>query len=347
MNESQINLDLYHKMREEQDEYRHWLLAQTPKEILNHASEYSVREDILATMCEGHLPPMLAKALMNTEHPLACVYAELQNSDYRDRSYEDLIDVIQSCAKKELRQSPKFMEICIYQIDPDKDQHRIAFCSLEELMKFQGSDRVESGIYNRVFQGIVDCSTLDGVYYKFNSDPPEGYTGSPLTISDVVHVIHSQPVEPGFYFCEKFGYKRIDFEPEKTQDMTHAISVLLLEPGKVAKPTLVNNTLKDMQQLVGGHIEVLSLPGGCQLVCNEDGKFLTLPQNRALKDKAGKVVDVLVGTCFICGAKGDEFISLTPDQMKQFKKEFQYPQKLVRRNNEIVAKDIKPHEMER
>lgn len=159
MNESQINLELYHKMREEQDEYRSWLLSQPPKEILNHACEYSVREDILATMCEGHLPPMLAKALMNTEHPLACVYAELQNSDYRDRSYEDLIDVIQSCAKKELRQSPKFMEICIYQIDPDKDQHRIAFCSLEELMKFQGSDRVESGIYNRVFQGIVDCPT--------------------------------------------------------------------------------------------------------------------------------------------------------------------------------------------
>ena len=61
----------------------------------------------------------------------------------------------------------------------------------------------------------------------------------------------------------------------------------------------------------------------------------------------GKVVDVLVGTCFICGAKDGEFISLTPDQMKQFKKEFQYPQKFVRRNNEIVAKDIKPHEMER
>ena len=51
MNESQINLDLYHKMREEQDEYRSWLLSQTPKEILAHASEYSTREDILATMC--------------------------------------------------------------------------------------------------------------------------------------------------------------------------------------------------------------------------------------------------------------------------------------------------------
>ena len=51
MNESQINLELYHKMREEQDEYRSWLLSQPPKEILNHACEYSVREDILATIC--------------------------------------------------------------------------------------------------------------------------------------------------------------------------------------------------------------------------------------------------------------------------------------------------------
>ena len=41
-------------------------------------------------------------------------------------------------------------------------------------------------------------------------------------------------------------------------------------------------------RLVGGHIEVLSLPGGGQLVCNEDGKFLTLPQNRALKDELEK-----------------------------------------------------------
>lgn len=214
-------------------------------------------------------------------------------------------------------------------------------------MKFQGSDRVESGIYNRVFQGIVDCPSLEGIYYMFNVNHPDGYTGCSLSVSDVVQVIHSPSVEPGFYFCESFGYKKIDFEPEKTRDMTHAIHVLLMEPGKVAKPALVNNTLEDMQELVGGHIEVLSLPGGGQLVCNEDGKFLTLPQNRALKDEAGKVVDVLVGTCFICGAKGDEFISLTPDQMKQFKKEFLYPQKLVRRNNEIVAKDIKPHEMER
>ena len=345
MNESQLNLDLYHKMREEQDEYRSWLLSQTPKEILNHACEYSVREDILATMSEGHLPPILAKALLKSEQPLASVYADWSKGDYG--ICEAMIEVIQERAKKELRQSPKFMEICIFQVDHDRDQNRVAYLSMEKLAKFQGNSRVDSSIYNSVFQGVVECSTLEGVYYMFNVNHPEGYTGRSLSVSDVVQVISSPAVEPGFYFCESIGFEKIDFDPEKTQDMTHAISVLLLEPGKVAKPALVNNTLEDMQRLVGGHIEALSLPGGGQLICNEDGKFLTLPQNRALKDEAGKVVDVLVGTCFICGAKDGEFISLTPDRMKQFKKEFQYPQKCVRRNGEIVAKDIKPHEMER
>ena len=208
MNESQINLDLYNKMRDEQDEYRHWLLAQTPKEILNHASEYSAREDILATMCEGHLPPMLAKALMGTEHPLACVYAELQNSDYRDRNYGDLIDVIQDCATRELRASPRFMEICIYQIDHSRDRNRVAYIPSDQLSKIQGSDQVMSSLYNSVFRGIVERPTLEGIYYMFNVAPPEGYTGQPLSMSDVVQVISSPAVEPGFYYCENLGLQK-------------------------------------------------------------------------------------------------------------------------------------------
>lgn len=213
MNESQINLDLYHKMREEQDEYRSWLLSQTPKEILAHASEYSTCEDILATMCEGHLPPMLAKALLNAEQPLASVCAQWDKNDHG--IYEELMEAIQSCAEKELRQSPKFMEISIYQIDLDKDHNQIAFRSSDELSRFQGSDRVESGIYNRVFQGIVDCPSLEGVYYMFNVNHPDSYTGRSLSVSDVVQVIHSPSVKPGCYFCESFGYKKSTLNQRK------------------------------------------------------------------------------------------------------------------------------------
>ena len=345
MNESQINLDLYHKMREEQDKYRSWLLSQSPNEILDHASEYSVREEILATMCEGHLPPMLAKALLDTKQPLANVYSDWKKGEYGN--YWDLIEAIQGRAVAELRQSPNFIEICIYQIDRDRDQNRVAFLNSEKLYKRQGSTCVESSIYNSVFQGAVGCSTLEDIDWMFNSNPPEGYIGHALVTSDVVQILHSEAVEPGFYFHESCGYKKIDFEPEKTQDMTHAIWVLLLKPGKIAQPVLVNNTLQDMQRLVGGHIEVLSLPDGGNLVCNENGKFLILPQNRAIKDKTGKVLDVINGTCFICGSKDDQLTGLTPKQLRHYRNKFFYPQKCVWRNNVIVAKDIKPHKTER
>ena len=345
VNETQVNLALYDKMRIEQDDYREWLLSQPRQEILNHAYEYSVREDILATMSEGHLPPMLAKALLESKQPLASVYADWNRGEHG--IFEELIEVIQERAKKELQQSPKFMEICIYQIDLDKDTHRIAFRPSDELARFQGSDLVESGIYNRVFEGIVACSSLEGIYYMFNTNHPDGYTGRSLSVSDVVQVVHSPSVEPGFYFCESFGYKKIDFEPEKTHDMTNAIPVLLLEPGQVAKPTLVNNTLEDIRKLIGGMIETTSLPDGGTLICSAGREFLSFPQNRAIKDASGKVLDILVGTCLICGTKDGNFTGLTPDQMRHYKKEFQYPQKIFQRNGELVAKDIKLRDMER
>ena len=41
-------LDVY--KRQEQEQFRDWLLSQPPAEILNHAYEYTVREDILMTL---------------------------------------------------------------------------------------------------------------------------------------------------------------------------------------------------------------------------------------------------------------------------------------------------------
>ena len=38
------------KMFAEQEQFRDWLLSQPPAEILNHAYEYTVREDILMSL---------------------------------------------------------------------------------------------------------------------------------------------------------------------------------------------------------------------------------------------------------------------------------------------------------
>ena len=70
------NTALYEKMAAEQDKFRDWLKSQPPEEILNHAYEYTVREDILMAMEELDLPQSRAAALLASPSPLADVYKE-------------------------------------------------------------------------------------------------------------------------------------------------------------------------------------------------------------------------------------------------------------------------------
>lgn len=65
---------LYEKMSAEQAQYRQWLLGQPPSEILNHAYEYAIREDIVMEMEELELTDTQAKALLKSRTPLADVY---------------------------------------------------------------------------------------------------------------------------------------------------------------------------------------------------------------------------------------------------------------------------------
>lgn len=44
------NTALYQKMFAEQESFRDWLKGQPPEEILNHAYEYTIREDILLSL---------------------------------------------------------------------------------------------------------------------------------------------------------------------------------------------------------------------------------------------------------------------------------------------------------
>ena len=55
MKPNDLNTALYEKMAAEQDKYRDWLKSQPAAEVLNHAYEYTVREDIVMCMEELEL----------------------------------------------------------------------------------------------------------------------------------------------------------------------------------------------------------------------------------------------------------------------------------------------------
>ena len=65
---------LYEKMYVEQDQYRQWLLAQPSEEILKHAYEFTIREDILLSLEYNELPTKQAKALLKCPCPLDDIF---------------------------------------------------------------------------------------------------------------------------------------------------------------------------------------------------------------------------------------------------------------------------------
>ena len=93
------------------------------------------------------------------------------------------------------------MDIIIYQINLSRDDDRVAYLGLSQLDKFQGSSEVNSGIYDKVFEGAVEVDTLEGVYQMFNCDCPEDFQGHSLSVSDVVEIVNGE--NAGFYFCDR------------------------------------------------------------------------------------------------------------------------------------------------
>lgn len=56
------------------------------------------------------------------------------------------------------------MDITIYQINMGRDYNRVAFQSYDGLERLQGTNEIDSELYDRVFEGKVECDDLEDVY---------------------------------------------------------------------------------------------------------------------------------------------------------------------------------------
>ena len=94
------------------------------------------------------------------------------------------------------------------------------------------------------------------------------------------------------------------------------IRVLIIEPNKEPYQIRIEHTLKNLQKIVGGYIEILQLDYNTDLVCNDEGKINRLPLNRFID------YDIIAGTFIIAGHKDSETISLSRKQIKKYKEIF-------------------------
>lgn len=119
------------------------------------------------------------------------------------------------------------------------------------------------------------------------------------------------------------------------------MKILRVDPGLYPQEAEINGSLESMQQLVGGLIQVLYpfRDAEVALICNDEGKLLGLPFNRALRDERGATYDVVAGTFFLCSASwdSDTFGSLSEDQVQEYMERFRHPELFIKLGKEILC----------
>ena len=185
MNTNDLNTALYEKMAAEQDKFREWLKIQPPEEVLNHAYEYTIREDIVMAMEELELTDTQAQALWESPSPLADVYRyfEKLETGYMDAirdSIENRADDV--CrAKEELRTTPVYPHSAAY-----------------------ASEHGEMAQYNLSYQANSACKEAIGGYIPAAGTTVGGCEGNPYpTLQTFITGIDTPFAEGGTAFLRR------------------------------------------------------------------------------------------------------------------------------------------------
>lgn len=75
------------KMTAEFNAYRVWLLKQPPEEMLNHAYEYTTKENLLNVLGDTDLKPQQIETLLRSHCPLEDVFKDCVHIDQADYNY--------------------------------------------------------------------------------------------------------------------------------------------------------------------------------------------------------------------------------------------------------------------
>lgn len=80
----------------------------------------------------------------------------------------------------------------------------------------------------------------------------------------------------------------------------------------------VENTLKALQEFVGGYIEVYPI-GDLLVVLNEEGKFNGMKPVAAYVEGEDQIVDIFYGNFLVCRSKHEEFTDIKDSDIEFIK----------------------------
>ena len=118
----------------------------------------------------------------------------------------------------------------------------------------------------------------------------------------------------------------------------NTLSVLKIAPGQYPQQVEIDNNLKALQEAVGGTIAaVYPFADPVAIICNDDGKLMGLPLNRALRDENGEMYDAIAGDFLVVGLGEEDFASLTPELAQKYEQLFHQPEAFLKLGNRLLV----------
>jgi hypothetical protein len=206
------------------------------------------------------------------------------------------------------------MKVKIYQINHNRDKDNVKFRSLCDIKE------LNSNIYDEVFNGELETDNLESIYTKFNTEGHPLHRGHSLSISDIV------VTDNGAFYCDRVGFKKVDFDEGQTQKPDNLMRVVYVEPHKPAYEAEIENSIQGEQRAVQGLIELVYNDDDTIIVCNDEGKLIGMDGNRRLDNGT----TIIAGPFFVVGDDGEDFRSLTDDEVEKYVNRFSEPEDITR-----------------
>ncbi len=167
MPENHAVTELYNKMLAEQNSFKDWLLGQSPQEILNHATEYATKEDILSVMQTAELTETQAKALLTSPTPLEDIWKTFDKSEIM--TDENIRDCLTSRASVILLGSDSPKDIPVYL------QNASFAIKHNELDVFRASNKANMDCCDAIENGISEHYNNNRLDTSFAKDLIDTY----------------------------------------------------------------------------------------------------------------------------------------------------------------------------
>lgn len=187
---------------------------------------------------------------------------------------------------------------------------------------------------------IGSLRDFSGHPYKVRDDESMRETAESVKTFGVLVPIIVRPCDGGGYeiisghrrkrACELAG---IDAMPAIVRDLDDDAATIVMVDSNLQRENVLPS---ERAQAYKMKLEALRRQAG------RKAKVYGMPYNRAVRDEAGKVQDIIAGPFFVCGLGEDDFCSLPKELQTKYLDMFKYPEKFTAIGGKLVITQDKP-----